>query len=467
MSPTALLGGTVLTMDAGGTILPGGVVVVDDGAITHLGLASEFSAAAGTEMVDCTGTLVLPGFVNAHTHVSQTLLRGGPNHSRTLYDWLLNVVIPGLEAYEPGDLGLAVRLYCAEATRAGLTTLIANEEPVGVDADALVREVLDAFVESGMRVRYAYMYRDQAPGAIGSERGVETVETIPTDSELDAIFRRINAFGAEYREHSGGRVDVWASPATTAVVSAEGLRRAFEHSRRINARWTTHLAEIPLEGNLRDVSPVRYLEQLSLLDHRLLAGHCVHVDDEDIDLLAQSRVGVATNPVSNCFLGSGIAPVFAMKQRDVLVGLGTDDANCNDSINPLSDLKTLALLHRGLRADPEGLQPDTLVRMATSDAARAAGLDGVGSLEVGKQADLQVIALNEPQLAPMHDPYSALVFQAYGNEVRDVMVAGRWTMRGRQLDAEPDLDGLCREAQSAATRILDRAGIAGTRRKGV
>jgi cytosine/adenosine deaminase-related metal-dependent hydrolase len=208
---------------------------------------------------------------------------------------------------------------------------------------------------------------------------------------------------------------------------------------------------------------VLYLDELGLLSDRLLAAHCVHVDSDDIRALADARCGVATNPVSNCFLGSGIAPAIEMARSGVRLGLGTDDANCNDSVNPLSDMKTLALIQRGTRQDPVGLDPETVVRASTAGGAQAAGLTDVGVLEPGRAADLQVISLDEPQLVPLHDPYAALVFQAYGNEVRDVMVDGRFTLRNRALSAEPDLRALCRAAAEASTHILQRADIPATR----
>jgi cytosine/adenosine deaminase-related metal-dependent hydrolase len=463
MTRTAFVEGVVLTMDDAGTVIPDGTVLVEDRRIVAVGGAEV--DVTGAEVVDCRSTLVLPGFVNAHTHVSQTLLRGGPGHSRALYDWLTNVVIPGLAAYTETDLRLAVQLYCAEATRAGITTVIANEEPVAETPERAARTVLDTFVQCGMRTRYCWMFRDQMPEAVADEPGVHSAGGIPASAgELDATFESIQRLGAEYRSMSHGLVDVWPSPATTAVVSVTGLRRSAELAEHAAGMWTLHLAEIPLEQQLRGSSPVRHLDELGLLSDRLLAAHCVHVDGKDIHALARARCGVVTNPVSNCFLGSGVAPAIEMAMSGVRLGLGTDDANCNDSVNPLSDMKTLALIQRGTRQDPVGLDPETVVRASTAGGAQAAGLTDVGVLEPGRAADLQVISLDEPQLVPLHDPYAALVFQAYGNEVRDVMVDGRFTLRNRTLTAEPDLRALCRAAAEASAHILHRAGIPATRR---
>jgi len=463
MTRHALAGGTVLTMDGSGRVFDDGAVMWEADEITFVGPRAR-APLAGASIQGCTGQIVLPGFVNAHTHAAQILLRGGPSHSRGLYDWLLKVVIPGLTAYSDEDLGLAIRLYCAEAIRAGVTTIVTNEEPVSADPEREVRTALGEFGRAGLRARYGYMFRDQRPAAVASERGVSTAESLPASSSLAAVFERVGRLSAEYGRASRGLLDVWPSPATTAVVSDAGLRLSAERAAAAGGRWALHLAEIPLEGRLRAASPVQHLAGLGLLGPGLLAAHCVHVDAADIGLLAASRTAVVTNPVSNCYLGSGIAPVIDMAAAGVCVGLGTDDGNCNDSVNPLSDVKTLALLERGLRQDAAGLSPERLMRIATIDGARALGLDSVtGSLEPGKQADLQVIDALQPQLSPTHDPYAALVFQAYGHEVQTVVVAGRTLMSERVLRSEPDLRGLCRDVQRASRAVLDRAGIAPVR----
>jgi atrazine chlorohydrolase/5-methylthioadenosine/S-adenosylhomocysteine deaminase/melamine deaminase len=465
VTATAYLGGHVLTMDEAATEHPVGVVVVEDDRIVAVGDAGDLDGRTGVEVVDCTGCLVLPGFVNAHTHASQTLLRGGPNHSRGLYDWLLNVVVPGLAAYRPGDLRTAVELYAYESILAGVTTVVANEEPLGSDPEASAREVLDAFDRSGLRTRYAHLFRDRAPEAVGREKGVSEAAELPAHESVDSVLDLVERLAEEYAARTGGLVDVWPSPATTAVVSDEGLRKAADLARRRGGRWALHLAEIPLEGELRGYSPVRHLEKLELLSARLLAAHCVHVDDDDIQRLSESGVGVVTNPVSNCFLASGIAPVPALLAAGALVAFGTDDANVNDSVNPLSDLKVAALLHRAATSDAAAVSPEALVRAATVDGARALGLADVGTLAPGMQADLQVVSMQLPHLVPSHDPYATLVFQTLGHEVRDVVVAGRPLMRDRRVTSVAAPELLTR-AQEASTRILTQAGIRPRRARG-
>ncbi|GAA1697605.1 5-methylthioadenosine/S-adenosylhomocysteine deaminase [Mycolicibacterium murale] len=458
MSKTAWVGARVLTMDPAGTEYAEGAVVTDGDRIVAVGAADRVDTR-GAELVDCSGSILLPGFVNAHTHASQILLRGGPNHSRGLYDWLLNVVVPGLAAYTDDDLRTAISLYCLESIRAGVTTVVANEEPVGDNPREQLQIIADTFRDSGMRARVAVLFRDQRPEAVGSERGVSEGFDLPAGDELDETFALIAELGAHYRGVTAGMVDVWPSPATTAVASTKALRRSARHAVEHGGRWALHLAEIPLEQSSRGYSPVRYLDELGLLDHRLVAAHCVHVDGDDIAALAASRAAIVTNPVSNCFLASGIAPVPAMLAAGAVVTLGTDDANVNDAVNPISDIKTLALLHRAVTADPTVLQPEELVRMATVDGALALGLQDVGHLAAGMAADFQVVKADDPHMIPSHDPYATLVFQALGHEVRDVVIAGKQVMRNRRVAAHSDATQLSRRAQQASAAVLDRAGI--------
>lgn len=459
MGLTAITGGLVLALDERGSVFPGGTVVVEDSHIVAVGHPGTVATPPGAEVIDATGCSVLPGFINAHTHVSQVLLRGGISHSRVLYDWLTNIVLPGLKVYTDDDLRIAVRLYCAEAVRAGVTTIVANEEPDARDPEGMAAIALDVFAEVGLRVVYAWMYRDQAPDVVWQGVPAERERDLPTVTSLGPTFHAIERLHRRYRTRTDGRVQVWPSPATTAVMSAAGLRESTSLAGRLGTGWALHLAETTTEAELRGISPVRYLESIHCLDSRLLAGHCVHVDAGDIRLLARAGASVSTQPVSNCYLGSGIAPVPAMLAAGLTVALGTDDANCNDAVNPLADMKTLALLHRGVARDPKVLPPERILRMATSDAAKALHFDDIGSLAPGKRADIITLRLDQPHLVPFHSPLAALVFQANGSEVDTVLVDGRPLMRRRKLTFVDDLESFCAAAQAASAEVLQRSGL--------
>lgn len=456
----ALTNGLLLTQDVRDRVIPNGIVIVEDARITFAGPADEAPVLRDAEVIDATNCAVLPGLVNCHTHASQILLRGGISHSRTLYDWLTNVVMPGLAVYTRDDLRLAIQLYCAEAIRAGVTTIVTNEEPDPADPEGFARVALDAFVESGLRVVYAYLYRDTTPEVVWEgvpEKREQSLLALPS---LDPTFTVIERLARDYPAATDGRVRAWPSPATTAVVSPAGLQRARDLAASLTGGWALHLAETRTEHNLRSNSPVQHLESLGCLDERLLARHCVHVDAADIALMARRGTRVSTQPVSNCYLGSGIAPVPAMLEAGVTVGLGTDDANCNDSINPFADMKTLALIHRGATTNPAVIAPERVLRMATSEAAAAVGMAAdIGSLEPGKRADIITVRLDQPQMTPLHSPHAALVFQAYGSEVDTVIVDGRVLMADRRTRTGPPVETLLPAASAASRDVLRRAGL--------
>jgi cytosine/adenosine deaminase-related metal-dependent hydrolase len=465
MAVTAIRGGTVLTLDPERRVIPTGGVLVEDDSIAWVGPAAELPLPAGAGLIDADRAVIMPGLINAHTHVAQTLLRGGISHSRRLYDWLLNVVCPGLAHYTLEDHRSAIRLYAAEAIRSGITTIVTNEEPSYDDSERATRAALDAFAETGLRVIYARMFRDQLSSGAATLFQEERSKTphlaeVPTTVPLEHTLTELERLAREYRHAAQGRLAVWPSPATTAATSPDALRRTAQLARDLGIGWAIHLAETTLEHQIRPVSPVRHLESLGVLGSRLLAAHCVHIDEDDIGILARHDVKVATLPVSNCYLGSGIAPVPRLRARGVTVAVGTDDANCNDSVNLFADLKFLALLHRGIAQDPAVLPPAAALEMVTIDGARALGLEHrVGSLEVGKRADVIVCRLDRPQTTPVHDPAATLLFQAYGTEVDTVMVDGRVLLRGGHLCGVDEAE-LCRDAQERSMAVLDRARIA-------
>jgi atrazine chlorohydrolase/5-methylthioadenosine/S-adenosylhomocysteine deaminase/melamine deaminase len=416
---------------------------------------------------------VLPGLVNAHTHVPQILLRGGASHDRSLLDWLFNVLYPGLAAYSVDDLRVAALLYCAEALRSGITTIVDNED-AGPDPDRfeeVARASIEAFQTSGIRAIYAKMFfdltREEMNPLVGAlmakEPRVKHVDiTAPTERILEGLERLI-------RVHHGsgdGRIQVWPAPTIPLVLSERGMHASQELAKRFGTMWTMHVSEDAVERRVHWMNTPEYLHNIGALDDRLLAVHCIHIDRRDVRLLAQHDVKVSTQAVSNSYLASGIAPVPDMLAQGMTVGMGTDDGNCNDSVNLLSDMKVLALVHRASTRDPSVITPEKILEMATIDGARALGMESlIGSLEPGKKADVILVDLRHPQTTPAHDLPATLVFQAYGNEVDTVLVNGKVVMRGRELAflPRPEEHSFYQEASQRAEGILQRAGIEGRR----
>jgi cytosine/adenosine deaminase-related metal-dependent hydrolase len=455
---TAISHGTVVTMDAANTVIPNGQILIEDEHLASVGTYDVATAARADQEIDAAGRIVLPGFVNAHTHSSQSLLRGGVSHSRRLYDWVVDVLMRGLAQYTESDYRIATTLYAAEAIRAGITCILTNEEPLTDDPLDGASAVLDTFADTGLRVIYGLMFRDAVQA--GVDEHVPRAAELPITADEQRTFDLLDRLHHERHATAGGRIAIWPSPATTATVSPATFRRSDQWAAAHGVSWTMHLAEVADEAAMRPESPVRFLHDAGALSSRLVGAHAVHVDTADIRLLAEARARVVTNPVSNAYLASGIAPLPALLAAGITVGFGTDDANCNDSINPLGDLKVCALLHRAVTSDPAAISPSALLRMATQGGADAIGYGSqIGSLEPGKIADVVLITTRVPQLCPIHDPVAALVFQAYGSEVETVFIAGERVLDQGVLRFAPDIEALCTQAQQASERIITEGGI--------
>lgn len=461
-----ITGVTALTMDREHRVIPDAALLIDDGVLAYVGPRDSCPSSGGRHL-DGDGMLVMPGLINAHTHVPQILLRGAPSQGRRLQDWLNNVLLPGLASYNSDDFETATTLYCAEAIRSGTTTVVANEDAGGADYLGVADPVLRAFARSGLRVRYARMIRDLVD---------ERVLAQSNATDLGDLRRRIAAgrhdttaaladYAGLFDAHHGGadgRIEVWPAPATTVTSTLETYRRAQQLARETNTCWTIHLAETTIEHELHGCSPVQMLDKKGLLDDRLLAAHCVHVDAADLITLATRDVRISTQPSSNAYLGAGVAPVPGMLAHGITVGIGTDDANANDSVNLFKEMRALALLQQATTRDPAAVSPRRILELATRGGARAIRAEQlIGSLEVGKRADVILLRLGGVRTTPLFDAATALVFQADGHEVDTVLVDGLVVMQGGVLSfLTPQQErALCADAQVRAERIVERAGL--------
>jgi cytosine/adenosine deaminase-related metal-dependent hydrolase len=463
---------TIVTVDPDRRVIERGAVTVRDGRIAGVEPGGEAPSGAG-RVIDAKGKVLMPGFVNAHTHAIHNLLRGGLSDDRVLYDWLLNVLYPGVLAYTADDARIAARLFCLEAIRAGITTVVDNADYGRIDflADATI----DTYKEMGLRAIYARMFSDFTPPELipyieAIEAKEPAVHHDPSPLEeagpaLDSIERLIG------RHHgaANGRIQVWPSPGIAIFTSREGLLAAKDLARRNGTMLTIHVAESKFDAKQHGVSAIEYLASIGFLGPEVLCGHCVQLDDNDIRMMRVLDVKMSNNVVSNMFLASGIAPVAKLVLAGVTVGIGTDDCNCNGSVNMLSDMKFAALAQKVKYGNSAAITAEKVVEMATIDGARAVGLaDDIGSIEVGKKADFILLDLAQPQAVPRFSIPSVLVYQCYGNEVDTVVVDGEVLMEGRRLtkmSAEEEADLLV-SAQQASEDVVERAGMQRIRDRG-
>ncbi|QNP73649.1 amidohydrolase [Streptomyces roseirectus] len=403
-------GGDVLTVDDAGTVVEKGAVAVRDGEIVAVGPAEELRRRyEAREFIDASNCLVLPGFVNTHTHLAMTLLRGRADDV-TLQGFLERVLKWEAELLTPENVAAAVRLAAAESIRAGVTSAL-DMYWFHEAAEQVARE-------AGWRLLTGPTFMD-----------------VPEPPDKREFAARAAWARADLAAHEGIRPVVFAHSAYT--LSPEQLTEVFALAREFGALVHIHAAENATEVATVEVKygkrPVELLDSLGLLGPDVLLAHAVDLTGPEIAALARSGTSVAHCPVSNLKLGCGIAPVPRLLGAGVTVGLGTDGAVSSNTLDVLGAVRQAALVHKA-GGDPTAVGAEQAVRMATAWGARALGLgERLGSLEAGKRADLVVVDLSGPHLRPPHDPWSALAYAARADDVRDTVVDGKVLMRGRVL----------------------------------
>ena len=420
-----VVGGTVLTMEPGSEPIRNGAVAVADGRIAAVGPAEELlELAPSGEVLNAGNCIILPGLVNTHSHLAMTVLRGIAD-DLPLKQWLEEHIWPVEKEHINREVvRLGTELAAAEQLLAGVTTT--------TDMYFFGDEVCSVLADAGMR------------GVVA-----ESLIGFPTPrcATSDEMFQKQRDLIEAYRNHPLILPSVAAhSPYS---VSAIDLVREAELAEEFGVPMQIHLSETSWEVEKllseKGVSPVAYLADLGVLSDRTVAAHCVHVSPEDIEILAEFETGVSHNPVSNLKLASGVAPVPAMVAAGVKVGLGTDGAASNNTLDLLRDMQLAALVHKGITGDPTVLPARAMLEIATSEGAKVLGLaNRIGSLTEGREADIVCIKVDGPHTAPMYDPYSHLVFAARASDVRHVVIRGRIIVRNRALQTL-DLDRI--EAQ--------------------
>jgi atrazine chlorohydrolase/5-methylthioadenosine/S-adenosylhomocysteine deaminase/melamine deaminase len=458
----------VVTMNPERQVISSGFIAIDDDRIIAVGRQEDCEFERADTIISAKGKAVLPGFVNAHTHSDDLLLRGGVCDNRPLYDWLMNVVDPGCSAYTMNDVKIATDLYCAEAIRSGITTVVDSVEMPFSKWDEGAAEILASYKRAGMRVVYSQMFYDQMPESVRAymakfdQRPKYLPDIFEAMTPLDDALAGIEQLMRKYQGSDDGRVSVWPSPGVAILCSKDALLGAQELARRHAVMTTVHVCESPGDARQEGRSGTEHLAHVGYLAPDVLMAHCVQLDSKDVAILASTGAKVATNPVSNAYLGNGIAPITEMLAAGVTVGMGTDDTNANGNVNMISDLKFAALLHKARMRDAKAMTPERVLEMATINGAKAIGMESsIGSLEVGKKADLAILNLRLPHLVPRHSIASVLVYQANGTEVETVMIDGRIVLsegRPRWMTPTEELS-LVDDVQTASERILRSAEL--------
>ncbi len=408
-------GGIVVTMDGTRVIFQDGSIAVRGDVIVAVGpradIEEKYHAA---QVMDARGHLVLPGFINGHTHVPMTLFRG-LHDDVTLNDWLYKYIFPAEKKNVNEEfVRWGTRLAAAEQIRAGVTTFA----DMYYFEDAIAEETKAA----GMR------------GVLG-----ETFIDFPApDNKSEA---EMLAYTEKFLKRWQGDALIHAAPAPHSIYtcSKKTLQDAAALARKYHAPILIHVAEMKKERDdslkQNGMSPVAYLQSIGVLGSDIIAAHCIFVDEADRKLLAERGVGCVHNPSSNMMIASGVSPVPEMRAAGVAVGLGTDGpAGSNNDLDLMEEIDLAAKLAKISKMDPLALNAKAVVEMATIDGARALHMEKeIGSLEVGKKADLALISLNEPNAVPVYDIYAQIAYSLKGSDVDSVVIGGRVVMRDHRL----------------------------------
>ncbi|MFL6209185.1 MAG: 5'-deoxyadenosine deaminase [Pyrinomonadaceae bacterium] len=432
-------GGTIIIVDDADTVVTSDLLV-RAGRIAAIGDLSE----RADEVIDARGCAVLPGFVQTHIHLCQTLLRGAAD-DLPLIDWLKQRVWPLEAAHDAASVRASARLGIAELIKGG-TTCALTMETVRHTA-----EVFRAAEESGFRATVGKCMMDAGEG-VPAALHEETEDSI---NESLALLD-------EWHGRADGRLRYCFAPRFAVSCSRTLLERVAQLARTRGVLVHTHASENQTEIELVERATgqrnIAYLNSVGLAAPHVALAHCVHVNDEELDILARTGTHVLHCPSSNLKLGSGLAPIAEMLERGLSVSLGADGAPCNNRLDMFTEMRTAALIQKARRG-ADVLPARQVLRLATAAGAHALGLQTeIGSLEVGKRADITILDLERLHLTPRPDIVSSIVYAAEAGDVRDVLIDGRLVLRARELLSLAEHEVIA-EAHAQAKLLFERAAI--------
>ena len=391
--------------------------------------------AAADEHLDATDGLVIPGLVNAHTHVAMTLFRGAAD-DKPLDAWLREDIWPVEAELTAEDVRAGTRLGVAEMIRSGTTAF--------ADMYFFMSEVADVVAASGMRALLGH--------------GCITVGK--SEDRAREEFETGLAFAREHDGRADGRVRTMFTPHSLTTVDPEFYREYVPEARA--AGVPVHLHANETEDEVRpivdehDQRPLEYADELGVLGPDTFLAHGVHIDGRERDLLAERGTGVVHCPASNMKLASGMAPVQTLREAGVPVALGTDGAGSNNDLDMFDEMRDAAMLGKLAAADASAVPAPAVVEMATETGAELLGFDS-GRIEAGANADIAVVDLGSPHLTPRHDLVSHLAYAARGGDVRHTVCDGQVLMENREL-LTLDADAVMAEAGERTQALFERAG---------
>ncbi len=434
--------GVLVTMNTHRDIIQADILIEDD-RISQIGT---INSAEAEQVIDARDMLVIPGLIQTHIHLCQVLFRGMAD-DMDLLDWLKLRIWPLEASHDADSLYYSSLLGCCELLRGGTTSVIDM---------ATVRHsnsVFEAVSRAGIRYLGGKCLMD-----CGS--GVPPAMMDSSDNALNESLDLINRWHGKEQ----GRIKYAFCPRFAVSCSEPLLREVARLSRQYNIPVHTHasenLSEVELVKKERGLPNVKYLNRLGLCNENLILAHCIHLDEEEMQILADNRCNIAHCPSANLKLASGIAPIPPLLNLGANISLGADGAPCNNNLNMFMEMRLAALIHKPVHG-PVSMPAPRVFEMATLGGARAMGTEAeIGSIEVGKKADLAVINLNNWHSRPLGatDVYTQLVYQAQAADAFATIVDGRLLMMNGQI-LSLDTDEVKKHSEAALIRVSSRAGL--------
>jgi len=434
----------IITLDENRRILKDYYLGIQDDKIVYLGKEKPENY---DELIEMPKRVILPGFIDSHTHVAMTLLRGLKDDA-DLMEWLTKYILPMEMRLKPDDVYYGALYGIAEMLRSGITTFM----DMYYHEIEIAKSVADAGIRAVLSYGSADVFFNRNP-----EEEFQIAEEFKKD--LEELITRKN---------TKDRIFFAYGPHSPYGCTKELLEIFRDKSKEENIRIHIHLAETLTEvNNIKEktgYTPIKYLDTIGFLSERVMAAHVVWVDEEEFAILRDRGVHVLHNPISNLKLASGVCPIPRMFKEGINVALATDGPASNNRLDMFREMHVAAIIHKGVNKDPKTVPAKTVMEMATINAAKALGIEElVGSIEIGKKADLIIIDLNSgPQGTPIHDPYSMIVYSLDQSFVEHVMVDGKWLYYNREYTTI-DIEDLREKVQNIRERLMEEAGITNPR----
>ena len=402
MSSTLLIkNATIVTMNGKNEVIKNGNILIENNRITSVTNADQKNTPT-TKVISGQGKVIIPGLINAHNHAAMSLFRSYAD-DYPLMEWLEKKIFPAEKKLEPEDIYWGALLAMLEMIRGGTTTF--------VDMYFYMEQTAKACMESGMRAMLSQVF-------IGEN-------AVPGFNSLQDV----KSFTEQWNNAANGRITTILGPHAPYTCSPEFLQKVLKVTEDTQPLIHIHLSESrqEVDQSLEQYgkTPVAVMQDIGMFARDVLAAHCVHITDEDIDILSSNQVGIAHNPGSNMKLGNGVAPLTKLLNKEALVGLGTDGPASNNNLDMFEEIRLAALLQKVVNESPVSINAEQALSLATCCGARALKKDDIGVIEAGKKADLAIIDFNQPHLQPEGDPIANIVYSAAASDVETVIVDGK------------------------------------------